>query len=232
MKVSVRLAMTLAALVGSASAAPLCTSIGSTMDAYVAQGSIGCTVGDKLFSNFIYGSSSRGNGVSVPSTAVTVTPVNAGTFDPGPGLVFSANWSVPSVAAVNSFVDSSIAFDVTVMNPNGTTPGPPIIEDGYLKLTGFAVSGTGIVDITETISPAGIQLQVDGTGPFVSHKFFAPVSTVHVLKDLLVSVPGGTAPGSASITSFEEDFSESPEPVGTILVGSGLLALGVWRRRR
>lgn len=226
MKLSVRIVMMLAVLVGSASAAPLCTAIGSTMPAYVGQGSVGCTIGDKLFSNFVYLSTASGTGISVPSSAVTMTPVNAGTLDPGPGIVFSSSgWSVPSVALVNSFVDSSIAFDVTVLD------GRPIIDDGYLSLTGFALSGTGTVDITETISPSGTQLQVDGSGPFVSHKFFTPVSSVHVLKELLVTVPGGTSPGSASITSFEEDFSQNPEPVGTILVGSGLLALGFLRRR-
>ena len=224
MRILVLSAMTLVAFVGSASAAPLCTAIGSTMAAYVAQGAVGCTIGDKLFSSFLYGSTGSGTGVAVPASQVFLTPVGAGTFNPG--IIFSSNaWLVPSVGATNSFVDSSIAFDVTVLD------GRPIIDDGYLSLTGFALSGTGIVDITETISPSGTQLQVDGSGPFVSHKFFTPGSQVHVLKDLLVTVPGGTSPGSASITSFEEDFSQIPEPVGTILVGSGLLALGFLRRR-
>jgi hypothetical protein len=228
MKVTVLLGVISVASVGITSAAPLCTAIGSTMDAYVAQGSIGCTIGDKLFSNFLYGSTGRGTGVAVPASAVTLTPVGAGTFSPGPGIIFSSNaWLVPSASAsTNSFVDSSISFTVSVLN------GELIIDDGTLTLSSFAVSGTGTGRVSETISPGGIPLQVSSSGPLVSHAFFTPTNSISVLKDLLVAVPGGVAPGSAQVFSFEEDFSQVPEPVGLALVGSGLLAIGFWRRRR
>src|ERR1017187_1505750 len=99
MRILVLSAMTLG-FVGSASAAPLCTAIGSTMAAYVAQGAVGCTIGDKLFSSFLYGSTGSGTGVAVPASQVFLTPVGAGTYNPGPGIIFSSNaWLVPSVGA-------------------------------------------------------------------------------------------------------------------------------------
>ena len=230
MKLSVLLVITVAAFVSAASAAPLCVT-GGTMASYEALGAGGCVIGDKLFSNFVYGSTGHGTGVAVGDTAVFLTPVNAGGLNPGPGFVFSSSgWVVPSASpTTNSFVDSSIAFTVTVVG------SPLLIQGGTLTLSSYSTTGTGITDITETINPAGVQLQVDGNGPFVSQKSFAPTTTVSVLKDLLVAVPilGTGNGGFAQINSFEEDFNqtEAPEPVSTLLIGSGLLGLGLWRRR-
>jgi hypothetical protein len=100
-----------------------------------------------------------------------------------------------------------------------------------VTMSSFATPGAGLADITETINPAGIQLQVDSqSGPLVSHGFFPNTNRVSVLKDVLVTVQQG-ATGSAQVFSFREDFSQIPEPVDSALVGSGLLALGFWRRR-
>jgi len=230
MKLSVLLAISLAVFAGAASAAPLCV-VGGTMASYEALGSGGCMIGDKLFSNFVYGSTAHGNGVPVADTAVFLTPVNINGVNPGPGIVFSSsNWVVPSASpTTNSFVDSSIKFTVTVVG------SPLLIEGGTLTLSSYSTSGTGVTDITETINPSGTQLQVDGNGPFVSTKTFAPAMSVSVLKDLLVTVPilGTSNGGFAQINSFEEDFNqtEAPEPLSALLIGSGLLGLGIWRRR-
>ena len=62
MRLSVLVVMGLAALGSVASAAPLCVA-GGTMASYVALGVGGCKIGDKLFSNFFYGSTGRGTGV-------------------------------------------------------------------------------------------------------------------------------------------------------------------------
>ena len=235
MKLTVILGTLGMALVSTANAAPLCVS--GTIADYKALGADGCIIADKLFSNFIYASTSGGTGVAVADTAVFVTPVvpsGTGIYSPGPGLIFASdNWFVPSASTTTaSYVDSSFSFTVTALNGSGA-----LLEDGTLTLGQFSVAGTGLVDITETINPASLQLQVDSAGPLVDHKSFAPTSTVNVLKDLLVAVPRnrtGSATGSAQVFSFEEDFSQVsavPEPIGAALIGSGLLALGVLRRR-
>ena len=93
MKVSVLLAISLAVFVSAASAAPLCVR-GGTMASYEALGAGGCVIGDKLFSNFVYGSTAHGTGVAVPDTAVFLTPVERHGVNPGPGIVFSSSgWS-------------------------------------------------------------------------------------------------------------------------------------------
>ena len=65
------------------------------MASYEALGAGGCVIGDKLFSNFVYGSTAHGTGVAVADTAVFLTPVNIDGVNPGPGIVFSStDWVV------------------------------------------------------------------------------------------------------------------------------------------
>jgi hypothetical protein len=227
MKLIVLLATVLVGGACVASAAPLCVS-GATMASYQALGAGGCTIGNLLFSNFIYGGTSFGT-ASVPNTDVFLTPVDAGTFYPGPGIVFSSSgWSLPAASPTTfMFIDSTIRFNVSALPGSGV-----LIDDGSLALLSPVATGTGQGGVTEIISPAGIKLEVDANGLLVSQKVFAPTASVSVLKDLLIAVPQGAAgSGSVQITSFAENFSEVPEPVGTVLIGSGLLALGIWRRR-
>jgi hypothetical protein len=232
MKVLVLLPIVLVVFVSMASATPLCTS-GGTMASYVALGGGGCSIGDLLFSNFLYGSTGARNGVAVSAASVFLTPVGSGTFNPG--IIFSSSgWVVPSASPTgNSFVDSSIAFSVSVIG------GSPVIDDGTLTLAAFSVSGTGVANITESINPAGIQLQVDSSGPLLSHGSVAPTNSLSVLKDVLIFVPPtSSGAGSGQISSFEEDFSEipstAPEPSSFALLGTGLggLALAGLRRNR
>jgi hypothetical protein len=225
MKLSILLVLVLGAFVSVAPAAPLCVA-GGTMASYEALGAGGCVIGDKLFSNFGYGSTVQGAGIPVLDSQVFLTPVIADVYNPGPGIVFSsANWVV-SASGVDSLVDSSIFFSVSVLS------GEPNMEDGTLTLSSFTVTGTGVADISETIGPSSTQLQVDSGGPFASHAYFPSTNTVTVAKDLFLFVAAGE-PGSGfiQVNSFEEDFSETPEPVSVLLIGSGLLGLGLWRRR-
>jgi hypothetical protein len=198
---------------------------------YVSLGSGGCIIGDKLFSNFTYNATFYGSGAYVPAADVTLTPVGADTSNPG--ILFSSEQVFVSAAdpSVFSYVDLGIGFTVSTLD------GSKVIEDASLTLSSFALTGTGRANIAETISPgaaSALLLSVDSSGPFVDHTLFTPTNTVSVLKDIIVSVPPSEenlGSGTAQIFSFQENFSQVPEPVGSVLIGSGLLALGIWRRR-
>jgi len=51
-------------------------AVGSTLDAYIALGAAGCTIGDKTFSNFVY----NGDGTGILATQVGVTPDASGNL--------------------------------------------------------------------------------------------------------------------------------------------------------
>ena len=223
MKKIVLLATLAVALASMASASQLCTGVGTTTLAdLIAMNTTGstCQIGDKLFSNFGLISTALTTAFAVPASAIIVTPDSTDPYNPG--LIFSsAGWNTTNSAQV----DSKISFTVTVI------PGGHLIDDAGLTLISGSESGLGSGGITETLKGMGLQMQVDTFATPSSHVSFAPTTSLSVVKDLLVTTGPSASGGFAQITQFEESFSEIPEPVGTILIGSGLLALGVWRRR-
>src|ERR1035438_3759675 len=239
MKLSVFLMATLVAFASMASAAPIFPTCiaGGTMASYVALGQspdpvaagIACAIRDKLFSSFAYTPSNGGNGPAVPASAVFLTPVDVGSHDPG--ITFSSNsWSVSGGASEPSFYDGSITFWVNVL------PGGALIEDATLTMgSDSRVTGGGQATIGEFIiaSDGSTELggmQVDARGTHVDHTVFAPTNAIQVAKNFFIGVDQDVT-GTARVYSFTQNFSEVPEPLGAILIGSGLLALGAWRRR-
>jgi hypothetical protein len=152
-------------------------------------------------------------------------------------LIFSSGgWTVSGTtnSSFSTFIDSNIRFTVSTIGLS------PIIIDGSLNFAGqFAVTGAGQAQVAELLTPqgqAGINLGVDSNaGPFTSVVNFSPVNTVTVSKDLVVRIPRVTdntgVPSSATISSFREGFSEIPEPVSFVFLGSGLIGLAFLRRR-
>jgi hypothetical protein len=95
----------------------------------------------------------------------------------------------------------------------GSAPG------GLAQIVETAFDGTNAVGQTQVTAPASMESHIllDGT-----------YSKVHVLKDIaLVAV----AQQPASITSFTQTFSQTPEPAGIALLASGAL-LALFGRRR
>jgi len=222
------------ALAGVGVAAPLqCPTTPTAMSVYDALG-FSCFISDKLFSNFTYSPTAGGNGVPVPDTAVFVT---ADTLDPNnPGFHFASSaWTVSSSVndTFDSFVDSTINFDVATLS------GQALIDDNTLTLNAFSSSGLGFflaVDEQYTPDPSGLGLHVH-SDPFstttTDHRVFTPINALHVTKDLFLGAENHTT-STATITQFSENFSEigAPEPLGFVLMGSGLIGLGIRRRSR
>ncbi len=224
MKRLIVVAMALCALVSIAPAAPVC--VDGTMASYKALGAGGCTIGDMLFYSFFHLNTFNPTGQPVPDAAISIKPdISGGPFVYGI-ILSSEGWTVPSGSPLgNSYVDSTIRFSVSVA-------GPPLIKAASLDLTGGSVTGTGRATIDETLQPGGYFMHVAVGGASEHEIVFAGVPGVSVTKDLNVFVPINTE-GSATITGFAEYFSHPvPEPLGTVLIGSGLVLIGLLSRRQ
>jgi len=211
-----------------ASAVELCTQ--GTMADYVALGAAGCVIDDKLFYNFAYSSA------LVPAGSVAVAPIS---MPYNPGFAFSAGWG----AIGSMVVDSHITYYVAVLQ--GGFP----IGDISAAMTGYVAVGNGFVLVaenawlggppgqggTQLMPPLGLYATASGSQDYDREVFGATRGPIFVAKDILVS-GGGSGPFQyppdfASVSQVINQFSEVPEPITLVLIGSGLLGFGLLRRR-
>jgi hypothetical protein len=181
----------------------------STLADYIALGSTGVTIDDKLFFDFSYSGSGFGGAVAIPADGITVTPLT----DPlNPGILFNAPWSVGPGQAL----DSLIQFKVQVL------PGGNPIKDVSAEMVAFGTSPDGIITVAETTTFGNLLLHSNGGTVSSAEITFSPtMGVINVAKD--ISVNGNS--GIAALSGVTNRFSEVPVPPAVLLFGTGLLGL-------
>ena len=168
----------------------------------------GCIVQDKIFSNFAYSG-------DIPATDVNVNLVlQTGNTD-------IHGWSfVPENAWQVGF---TLSYDITV------GPGFPlvaIIQSKDQMNSGAIPNGVSVTDFQTGVTPSPLTLS-GATGIETIFSDLYSLQSVHT--ETTATVGAGS-----NLLSYEQLFIEStgvPEPMSFVLIGSGLLGLGLLRRR-
>jgi hypothetical protein len=199
------LAVLLLAGVAAVSAAPLCTGVYGTN---VLTPGFSCELGGLTFSNF--SASQIGLGTD-PIIAISagITGHETGVSGSTVQLYFQTNFNL----VLDQFRDISFAYTVT---------GGVIGVDGWM-------GGAGTRSIAETVySDSGHNnvvgvLNLTGSSPSGEALLSGSASEIYIVKDITL----GTG---ATMSEFTQSF-ETPEPLTFGLIGSGLVLLGLLRRR-
>lgn len=194
-----------------ATALPLC-SPASDVTSFTAGG--GCTVGNLQFSNFVYTAvSGPGEGPTALTSFSNIGGNVLLNLQPNQGNGTLAQNSILTFTVTG--LDASVLIIGTSSSNggNGSTSVHQVVCAGAIDGSGNCTPGPALQNITN----AG--------GTATPTSLFAPQTTVNVWRNVLT--PAGTA-----VTASTFDVQSTPEPVALALVGSGLIGLALFRKRR
>ena len=179
-----------------------------------------CTVGPLTFSNFTVTGTAGGAASSVVLGNFSPDIVNVGgTNEYGFLLTYSSN--AIGIGNPVSTADVALTYDVSA------TPGTMI--DAYMSYTGGASGAGSFTNLSETLSNGKTMLL---GAPGATSITFSPAGTLSAIKDQDDSAFTGNAFSSILVDGFSVGGGAVPEPGTIALFGAGLLAGGLFLRRR
>ncbi|MBM3725960.1 MAG: PEP-CTERM sorting domain-containing protein [Acidobacteria bacterium] len=208
-----------AGLAATAQAAPMACVANATLDEYVALGTGGCILGDKLLSHFerlpvstVAGDQAAAYGSFAPYTVQSGWNVNRGV---GAGSSDTLSFSYLVTALLHPIIGVTGGLVRSVVNGDGANT--------LVKEICFGGHCAGVADLTLIAFDIGVDQELTVSG------YFAPVWSVGVIDT--VTIDGGLT-GSAFLGGFYNTYHETPEPGTTALLATGAASLIFLRRRR